>query len=1445
MNEREVNPPAESRTCPQCGTPLPTGALTGLCPACLLQQGAAADTVTEGKQAPFEPPPIAELAPRFPQLEILELIGKGGMGAVYKARQKQLDRIVALKILPPGIGEDPAFAERFAREAKALAKLNHPGIVTLYEFGNVGQASRLSQTSKETPPQGADSEKNETGATSVLLFYFLMEFVDGVNLRQLLHAGRISAREALAIVPQICDALQFAHDQGIVHRDIKPENILLDRRGRVKVADFGLAKIVADVGQASRLSQTSEESALQGGQEKMETGATPVLRDLTDAGKVMGTPQYMSPEQRENPAEVDHRADIYALGVVFYQMLTGELPGKPLQPPSKKVHIDVRLDEVVLRALEKKPELRYQQASALKTQVETIVTTPPGSSGRESAQTEPPGEQRDESRLAPAATTREKLGWRAILVRSAIAAVLVGLVVFALAAAITSLLPRTYAATARIKLAATQNLDPYALQNEFARFESPEFLQQVADKAGLRTIWKESLLGDDAAQAGQIAFRLRNAMEVRPVRNTGLVEIRYHSESAGEAADIANAIARTYCEQTRAELIDQAQPPPRPTRPNPFLNLAGGVVAGSLFGLFAGGITWLLFWFRNRTSQSRLMSAATLEKKPWFAFCATLTYLGTVLFGVLCTLFRGGVPGAWLIGVFLLLACVTPVLALMLNRYVNPETTRAGFKIGAALAFIAAVPVIGFAAFFLFALTQQRGGWNPAPDEAVIVPLIWLGAMLLPLCGVRLWRAANATPPVTNVPADRGRPADTGGRWSYSWVGRRIGVAAGLIWLAVFGLMWATSFRGGQRHEVHYRLFEVESTVADELVPVAQRENGATGNWQMADISPETLAALLDGRVRNKHVMIDRRLAVRTSKSSSTTVISKKPGVKEDQRQVIVGWPIVSDSWGHSLANHVSNDIAKVSIHGFFGVRRQGGVLQLKIERVVTHKIGDRPAVDVNISYEGNAPQPGALAFFIPFARNDDTTGYYLLTVEVHEPGAEAEPTNPAHVLVKDLPAGQSNTAPVGGDFGPVVERVITVGEVGSDGLIFVNLEKAEVLPPPFQLTVKSFDAGLFERTARIEEWIAGSGADLALQLKENNWGFTPLGTRLMYNPKTSTNENLLDEITLADAEVILTNPRERKGYQASLGGAVSAYPVGADYIFKTRQGTVGLLHLSGFTNDVNGVRIQYKLVQATGVARTAPPMSTESWQPTLAAGEKPDLNKVLQEAKELMERGRFEESLQRHVWYHNHALEHDAGHSAVRLSSALADWLELGRRFPKAKLALIAARDAKTREFSEERGYAALFQDVASINHHLQDNDATLKLFKEIEQRDPALAQQCHFYAESVLVEHGEYELCLKAIGDPQMRFELYRRGWEMQKQSQRNLPTRTLQLPPGVSPPPDLAQLADNNFVKQVRTLVEILVRVGRKAEAERILDQALAVLDVPELQSAVSDAEVKVRK
>jgi predicted Ser/Thr protein kinase len=310
----------EATPCPGCGKPMPAGVLAGLCPACLLAQGVGTDAGDARKGVRFEPPSVAEVAKLFPQLEILGLLGAGGMGAVYKARQPVLDRMVALKVLPASGAEGVNFEERFNREARALARLSHPNIVAVHEFGK------------------ADS-----------LHFFIMEFVDGANLRQLEQAGRLAPREALQIIPQICDALQYAHDEGVVHRDIKPENVLIDRKGRVKIADFGLAKILGVDADSLR---------------------------LTAEGQVMGTPHYMAPEQVERPLSVDHRADIYSLGVVFYEMLTGDLPLGKFSPPSQKYQLDVRLDEVVLRALENDPARRYQQASEVKTRVETISGTP-------------------------------------------------------------------------------------------------------------------------------------------------------------------------------------------------------------------------------------------------------------------------------------------------------------------------------------------------------------------------------------------------------------------------------------------------------------------------------------------------------------------------------------------------------------------------------------------------------------------------------------------------------------------------------------------------------------------------------------------------------------------------------------------------------------------------------------------------------------------------------------------------------------------------------------------------------------------------------------------------------------------------------------------------------------------------------------------------------------
>ncbi len=281
----------------------------------------------------FQPTGIDELRSLFPALELISLLGFGGMGAVYKARQTKLDRVVALKIIRPDVASDPNFAERFNREARTMARLSHPGIVGIHDFGEVHLSTEDSSASHRS---------------AVPIYYFVMEYVDGTNLRHLMASRGLSAEQSLAIVPQLCEALQYAHDEGVVHRDIKPENILLDQRGRVKIADFGLAKLIA----------ANDDFT------------------LTGTHQVMGTPRYMAPEQMEGSRAVDHRADIYSLGVVFYEMLTGQVPAGHFDPPSHKVNIDHRLDSIVLKAMARDPERRFQAASDVRSEVSRITSSP-------------------------------------------------------------------------------------------------------------------------------------------------------------------------------------------------------------------------------------------------------------------------------------------------------------------------------------------------------------------------------------------------------------------------------------------------------------------------------------------------------------------------------------------------------------------------------------------------------------------------------------------------------------------------------------------------------------------------------------------------------------------------------------------------------------------------------------------------------------------------------------------------------------------------------------------------------------------------------------------------------------------------------------------------------------------------------------------------------------
>jgi len=271
---------------------------------------------TPGK--PWQPPTPEDLAPELPAYEILGLLGRGGMGAVYRARQKSLDREVAIKVLPPTIEDgDMHYAERFIAEARSMARLEHPGIIAVYDAGQT--------------PGG--------------LLYFVMQYVQGTDVSQMIRAsGRLPPEHAYAITAHVCEALAYAHANGIIHRDIKPANIMVDTQGRVKVADFGLAK-------------TANEE-----------------HGYTQSNTAVGTPDFVAPEALIPGMSVDGRADIYALGVMLHQMLTGQIPRGAWQPASVVVPgIDARFDQIVLKAMQNDREQRHSSATELRQHLDTLL----------------------------------------------------------------------------------------------------------------------------------------------------------------------------------------------------------------------------------------------------------------------------------------------------------------------------------------------------------------------------------------------------------------------------------------------------------------------------------------------------------------------------------------------------------------------------------------------------------------------------------------------------------------------------------------------------------------------------------------------------------------------------------------------------------------------------------------------------------------------------------------------------------------------------------------------------------------------------------------------------------------------------------------------------------------------------------------------------------------
>lgn len=262
----------------------------------------------------------------FASYEILALLGEGSAGVVYKARQRTLDRLVAIKLLLPPEELDLLHSnQRFENEAHALAQLSHPNIVSIYDFGQTTDGN---------------------------YFFIAMEFADGSDLVDAIRcAGRLTQDRALEIMETVCDALAHAHAQGIIHRDIKPANVLISSTGQIKVADFGISKLTGSKQSPHHL--------------------------LTQPNMVMGTADYAAPEILTPGGKHDERADLFSLGVMFYQMIVGEVPrGRFRLPSIKRPELDPRLDGIIARALEPNPNRRYQSIGELHHDLKQIRLAP-------------------------------------------------------------------------------------------------------------------------------------------------------------------------------------------------------------------------------------------------------------------------------------------------------------------------------------------------------------------------------------------------------------------------------------------------------------------------------------------------------------------------------------------------------------------------------------------------------------------------------------------------------------------------------------------------------------------------------------------------------------------------------------------------------------------------------------------------------------------------------------------------------------------------------------------------------------------------------------------------------------------------------------------------------------------------------------------------------------
>ncbi len=1395
-----------TRQCPQCGAPVSAGALEGLCPACLLRQGASAETATQGGSAPFEPPDIAEIARLFPQLEIVAFIGKGGMGAVYKARQPALDRIVALKILPPQAAGGPQFAGRFAREARALARLNHPNIVSVHDFGQVNGMP-----------------------------FFVMEFVDGLNLREMERAGQLTPREALQIVPQICEALQFAHDEGVVHRDIKPENILLDKKGRVKIADFGIAKIMEAGGQ-----DTDAGAPVKAGDAPGAAAAGAGQPRLTEQGKVIGTPNYMAPEQVETPQSVDHRADIFSLGVVFYEMLTGELPLGKFAPPSSRasgVTVDVRLDEVVLRALEREPERRYQQASQVRTAVQNIADQPPAQSLHRLQGVN----YRSRATLlglplvhvatgVDPATNRPRVA-RGIIAIGGIAqgviafggvamggftfgGVSIGVVAFGGAtvgiaavggAALAMVMALGGLAVAPIAIGGgaigyfaygggVLGVHPLGanISDEIARHFFLPWAAQLP--AAMNYLFPALLLPLLAVMIGVPLWLQRKAVSISPnsPAQPGPGRVQGAKQSAAMPASLGAAAVffAGLAGVLGAVALFKLPAPPQV--------LVWSILTAAVLGIVLGMAS------RKTASGRRAVVVGVVNLAIWLAI-ATLYWLR---FESLSLPPPGSLAGYW----------EGEGDANDSSSNGNHGTFVGGARYGEGK--------VGKAFDF------NGSSYVDAPDSERLNPTrsITLTAWIYP-------RTFPYSSPIIKKAGE--------GRWADHGYALEIAGATGVIFAVYIDhTHWAiTPYAPVPLNQWSHAAGVYDGTniyVYVNGVPAgpplyAPGKIAVAGNDLQLGHDAANPSRYFDG-------LIDEAAVYDTALSGAQIQTLYELG--NDGRRPPLGPPVPART---NSATGFSPCPAPPGLVGWW---------------TADGNAADQTGLNHGIIHGGVKFVPGKIGQAFQF---DGASGY----VTVPASDSLNVGNGPGFTIEGWLnPADLSTPGPVlewNDDTGNLrahfwINVPVAMGGTGP-GSIFANIVDVGGIGHCISSPANFLAAGEFNHVALTYSKLNGTAtlyldgnvvADLEIGVfTPGTWNQVYLGTR---STTSYFYKGLMDEMSVYNTA--LSASQIRAIYRADSAGK-SPPPAGPAVSLQPptpAKSPGGTVTFNVAATGAGPPGYQWNFSPTAGSA------SAETWSPTLAPGEKPDFQKILNEVKELMDQGHYEEALQREIWYFNHS-RFEPGQGGVRLSFALADWIELGRRYPRAKQALMEIRDRGTHEIEAGRGYSELFSEVQAINHQLQDDDATYALFLTMRTNDPQLAGQCYMNMESSLVAKGEYQWCYDHMGDPQTRFDRIHQFLDMELENRRRMAEnqqRTAQRTAeiyrqrgmtnmGTFTPPDnsgmLGRMATNGFVGGTCQLIEILVATGHADVAENIRDQAIKVVDDARLHSAVEDAQTRI--